>query len=52
VSQENKGRNRQENQKLPIAKNQDVEFSMDLADEEDLKALERAEAADKRQDDI
>lgn len=36
--------------KLPVAKAQDVEFSMDAADQDDLEAIERAEAADKRQD--
>ncbi|MDF2927505.1 MAG: YfhD-like protein [Paenibacillaceae bacterium] len=35
---------------LPVAKAQDVEFSMDQADDEDLEAMERAEACDKRQD--
>lgn len=35
---------------LPIAKNEDVEFSMDLADEDDLEALQRAKKADKRQE--
>ncbi len=38
--------------RLPIVKAQDVEFSMDQADEEDLEAMERAEAAEKRQNDI
>lgn len=37
---------------LPIAKNEDVEFDMELADEDDLEALERMEAADKRQNSI
>lgn len=35
--------------RLPVAKSQDVEFSMEEADAEDLEAIERAEAADKRQ---
>lgn len=33
---------------LPIAKAEDVEFSTELADEADLTALKRAEAADQR----
>ncbi|MGN7380413.1 MULTISPECIES: YfhD family protein [unclassified Paenibacillus] len=33
---------------LPIARNEDVEFSRELADEDDLEALARAEAADER----
>ncbi|MFD2672426.1 YfhD family protein [Marinicrinis sediminis] len=37
-------------QKLPISKNEDVEFSMDQADAADLEALKRADAADKRQE--
>jgi hypothetical protein len=36
------------NKKLPIAKNEDVEFSVELADREDREALQRAKAADKR----
>jgi len=35
---------------LPVAKNEDVEFSRELADEDDLEALERMEAADRRQE--
>ena len=35
---------------LPIGKNEDVEFSEALADEDDLEAVERAEAADARQE--
>ena len=38
----------QERNQLPIAKHEDVEFSMELADEEDLEALERMKAADRR----
>lgn len=38
----------QRSKKLPIAKNEDVEFSMELADEDDLEALERMRAADQR----
>jgi len=46
--------NNRDNQKkansLPIAKNEDVEFAMDEADQADLDALARAEAADARQE--
>ena len=35
---------------LPVAKNEDVEFDGELADEDDLEALERAKAADRRQE--
>lgn len=41
-----------ERRKLPIAKAEDVEFSMEKADAEDLEALERMEAADKRQHNV
>ncbi|BBH21314.1 hypothetical protein Back11_26590 [Paenibacillus baekrokdamisoli] len=34
--------------RLPISKNEDVEFSEDLADENDIKAQQRAAEADKR----
>ena len=34
--------------RLPIAKAEDVEFSVELADEADMTALKRAEAADAR----
>ena len=37
-----------EKEELPISKNEDVEFSMDQADADDLEALERMEAADRR----
>jgi len=36
------------NKRLPIASAEDVEFSEELADEEDKEAMERAEAADRR----
>lgn len=36
------------NRALPIARNEDVEFSEALADEDDLEAAERAKAADER----
>jgi hypothetical protein len=34
---------------LPIGKKEDVEFSEDVADREDFKALKRAQRADNRQ---
>jgi len=40
--------NKNQEKKLPIAKNEDVEFSMEMADQEDLEALERMKAADRR----
>lgn len=42
----------QKSRRLPIVKAQDVEFSIDEADDEDMEALERAEAADKRQNEF
>ncbi|MCZ8518698.1 MULTISPECIES: YfhD family protein [Paenibacillus] len=42
-------RSRAEGQ-LPIAKNEDVEFSSELADANDLQAQERADLADARQE--
>ncbi len=36
--------------KLPVAKREDVEFSKEVADRNDIEALERGNAADKRQD--
>lgn len=38
--------------KLHSAKNEDVEFSAELADHDDVEALRRSEAADRRQDRI
>lgn len=37
---------------LPIAKNEDVEFTAELADEDDMEAQLRAKAADYRQDEL
>lgn len=37
------------NDKLPIAKNEDVDYSAEMADEEDLEAVDRANQADARQ---
>ena len=36
--------------KLPTGRNEDVEFSSDIADAEDLEAVLRAQAADERQE--
>ncbi|MNW25229.1 hypothetical protein D3C74_19670 [compost metagenome] len=38
--------------KLQSVKNEDVEFSAELADHDDVEALRRSEAADRRQDRI
>jgi hypothetical protein len=37
------------NKKLPMVRNEDVEFSSEKADADDLEALQRAAAADNRQ---
>lgn len=47
-STRNSTRQSQSHQKLPIAKNEDVEFSLELADEDDLEAQGRAQQADQR----
>ncbi|MCC2685720.1 MAG: YfhD-like protein [Paenibacillaceae bacterium] len=39
-----------EQSNLPIGKDEDVEFSAELADEDDFEAAERAAEADNRQD--
>ena len=36
--------------RLPVEKNEDVEFSEEAADRDDMEALQRAEAADDRQE--
>jgi len=36
--------------KLPISKNEDVEFASERADEDDLEAVMRAKEADRRQE--
>jgi hypothetical protein len=36
--------------KLPVEKNEDVEFSKEVADREDYQALRRAHRADRRQE--
>ncbi|TLS53747.1 YfhD family protein [Paenibacillus antri] len=41
---------KKQERQLPIGKNEDVEFSRELADEDDLEALERMHAADRRQE--
>lgn len=35
-------------EKLPLARNEDVEFSAELADEDDREAMQRADEADQR----
>jgi hypothetical protein len=37
------------NKMLPVGKKEDVEFSRELADQEDMEAVKRMEAADRRQ---
>lgn len=37
-------------QDMPVGKNEDVEFSLEEADQDDLEALRRAEEADRRQE--
>jgi hypothetical protein len=39
----------QRRKNLPIVRNEDVEFSSEKADFDDLEALQRADTADKRQ---
>jgi hypothetical protein len=39
-----------ENRNLPIAKNEDVKFSAEYADTDDIEAAERSEEADYRQE--
>jgi hypothetical protein len=46
----NREQQEERDKKLPIAKNEDVEFSMEAADEEDIEAVKRMEAADSRQE--
>lgn len=45
-----RNKNQHVKNQLPIAKNEDVEFAMEAADEDDLEALARAKAADARQE--
>ncbi|WP_019536091.1 YfhD family protein [Paenibacillus ginsengihumi] len=45
----NRPSGRKEASGMPIGKKEDVEFSRELADQDDLKAQERAAAADTRQ---
>jgi len=47
---ENKKNNEKLNKNLPTSRVEDVEFSMDLADHDDIEAFERAEQADRRQE--
>ncbi|SCW48081.1 YfhD-like protein [Paenibacillus tianmuensis] len=46
---ENERQANQANRQLPIAKNEDVEFASELADQADVEARERAADADERQ---
>jgi hypothetical protein len=39
----------EKSKKLPIVRNEDVEFSSEKADGDDLEALQRADVADNRQ---
>ncbi|MDF2964410.1 MAG: YfhD-like protein [Paenibacillus sp.] len=41
---------RESQQRLPIGKNEDVDYSAEMADEDDLEAVERANQADARQE--
>lgn len=43
--------NQEELSILPVAKNEDVEFASEAADEDDFEAAQRAQAADDRQED-
>ncbi|NQX57738.1 YfhD family protein [Paenibacillus qinlingensis] len=47
----NQKNNNQAQSKLPVAKQEDVEFSAEVADKDDFEAAERAQAADDRQED-
>lgn len=42
-------RRKSDTSRLPVGHNEDVEFSEELADQEDWEALERSERADARQ---
>ncbi|WP_163858290.1 YfhD family protein [Paenibacillus elgii] len=46
---ENERQTNQANRQLPIATNEDVEFTSELADQADVTARERAADADERQ---
>lgn len=41
---------KEKNEQLPIEKNEDVEFSKDVANREDFRAVKRAHRADRRQE--
>ncbi|MEB3100710.1 YfhD family protein [Ferviditalea candida] len=49
MNEQHEETNRQQNNNLPVAKREDVEFSAEAADADDLEAVERAEAAEQRQ---
>lgn len=46
----NQKNNSQGQSNLPVAKQEDVEFSAEIADRDDFEAAERAQAADERQE--
>lgn len=46
----NQKQNQDEQSKLPVTKNEDVEFAAEVADADDFEAAERAQAADYRQE--
>lgn len=48
-NEQNQSFNRSNAGKLPVSQNEDVEFSSEQADAEDLEAVMRANAADQRQ---
>lgn len=47
----NQKMNNQDQSNLPVAKQEDVEFSAEVADKDDFEAAQRAQAADDRQED-
>jgi hypothetical protein len=48
-SEETSKKQTEKHKNLPIVRNDNVEFSIDKADTDDLEALERAKAAEDRQ---
>jgi hypothetical protein len=48
-SEETSNQDTEKRKNLPIVRSDDVEFSKEAADTDDLEALERAEAAENRQ---
>ncbi|MNI55339.1 hypothetical protein D3C76_1307310 [compost metagenome] len=49
MNKDKKNRKQLKSERYPIGHAEDVEFSEDLADQEDWEALERSERADARQ---